>query len=204
LPLAREIQACVAGCPGTNIFVLGNHGLVICGDTCNACDSLLGEVERRLTVSPRYSPQPDYALLRQITAGSRWRLPDTESVHSLANDAISRYVVSAGVLYPCQAIFLGGRASVVPPHQRDLASRFAETENLPPFLIIAGAGVVVSDRITRAERQMLIGLSEVAARIDSSAPIRYLSPAELASVMTEDTQRYRQLAAINNAAVASV
>ena len=46
LALAREIESIPA--PGSDILVLGNHGLVLAADDCASVERLLDEVERRL------------------------------------------------------------------------------------------------------------------------------------------------------------
>ncbi|HWE48421.1 MAG TPA: class II aldolase/adducin family protein [Bryobacteraceae bacterium] len=81
LPLARAIQAALAVCPDTNIFVLANHGLVICGDDCTQAAETLHTVEQRVAISPRNEPQTD--------------------------DPVTARILQRGVLYPCQAMFFG-------------------------------------------------------------------------------------------------
>jgi Uncharacterized conserved protein len=52
IPLAREIEKAVAGRPETDVLILGNHGLVVCGTDCHTAETLLREVERRLAITP--------------------------------------------------------------------------------------------------------------------------------------------------------
>ena len=63
----------------------------------------------------------------------------------------------------------------------------------PRFFLVEGSGVIVSETMTRAEREMLLGLAEVVQRIDVEANIRYLSQAELTSVLNAEAYRYRGL-----------
>lgn len=206
LPLAHDVQECVSSAPDTNVFVLGNHGLVVCGESSDACQELLQDVEHRLTAQARPQLQPDYTLLRRLIADSPWRLPDCDCVHSLGTDLLSARIVSSGVLYPCQAIFLADSTSVVSPQYalNDVSPSSGHDGETKSFLIIEGAGVVVSEHMTRAESEMLVGLAEIARRIDPSAPLRYLSAIELNSVMTEDSHRYRQLATVSPTAGVSL
>jgi hypothetical protein len=83
LPLARAIEQALASYPETDIFVLANHGLVVCAENCEGAERLLWAVENRLAVKPRGSGK----LSERDRAGRR--------------------ILEAGVLYPCQAIFLG-------------------------------------------------------------------------------------------------
>jgi rhamnose utilization protein RhaD (predicted bifunctional aldolase and dehydrogenase) len=195
LPLAREVERAIACSPETDVLVLANHGLVVCGDSCEAAERLLHEVEARIAIAPRPAPEPDCNLLMQFAGTSGWRLPDDPSVHALGTDAWSGTVLSGGVLYPCQAIFLSPRMRVMP---RSVLSNSC-TEMANPFLIVEGAGVVVSDQLTGPAFATLTGLAQVLQRIDGSATIRYLDEPEVESVMSVDTYRYRERVETNSA-----
>ena len=65
IPLAREIALAVARAKETDVFILANHGLVVCGQHCAATEELLCEVERRLALSARPFPMPDSAVDRK-------------------------------------------------------------------------------------------------------------------------------------------
>lgn len=195
LPLARAIERATACSPETDILVLANHGLVVCGDNCEAAERLLHEVEARIAIAPRPAPEPDRGLLTQIAGTSGWRLPDDPSVHALGTDAWSGTVLSGGVLYPCQAIFLSPNMRVTP---RSILND-SHTEAANPFLIVEGAGVVVNEQMTGPAFATLTGLAQVLQRIDDTAPIRYLDAPEVESIMSVDTYRYRERVETNSA-----
>jgi rhamnose utilization protein RhaD (predicted bifunctional aldolase and dehydrogenase) len=199
LPLARAIEAATARSPETDILVLANHGLVVCGDDCESAERLLRAVEARIAIKPRPAPPPDYRQLMRLTGTSGWRLPDDPSVHALGTDAWSSTVLSGGVLYPCQAIFLSPRMRVMPRSiLSDSLAEHLQAETPNTFLIVEGAGVVVNERMTGPASATLTGLVQVLQRIDDSAPIRYLDEPEVESVMSADTYRYRELVETNS------
>jgi len=68
----------------------------------------------------------------------------------------------------------------------------AVTALAPASLSWKEEGVIVS-AMTRAEGEMLLGLAEVVRRIDVEANIRYLTQAELTSVLNAEAYRYRGL-----------
>lgn len=115
IPLAREIEKAVASAQETDVLILGNHGLVVCGHDCYTAEKLLREVERRLAITPRRFPKSDTTVLTMIARFSRWQFPDIDSLHALGTDAVSRKILKGGVLYPCQAIFLGRTMPLLPP-----------------------------------------------------------------------------------------
>jgi rhamnose utilization protein RhaD (predicted bifunctional aldolase and dehydrogenase) len=199
LPLGQEIRSVVSRCPDADVFVLGNHGLIISGDDCSAAEDLLWEVERRLLISPRIAPEPRSALLAQFSRVSQWRLAGTSALHALGTDPTTRRILKGGVLYPCQAIFLGQTPPMMP-----CSVPFSEVRNRRegrgsrPFLIVEGSGVMISDKITRAEFAMLAGLVEVVQRIGASVPVRYLTESDVTGVLSGGGYRYRE-SAENNA-----
>lgn len=201
LPLAREVQIASSAIPHADIFILGNHGLVACGDSCEKTESVLREVQQRLTIDPRKATKRNLRLLERVQRLSSWRLPDLEALHTLGTDVISRRIVKGGVLYPCQALFLGPTLTLLtaPKNLYDLPSRIDQVNASCPFLIVQGSGILVHDKITAAEYAMLNGFAEVVRRIETSAPIRYLTDCEVNSVLTADSHRYR-MSADNNAA----
>jgi rhamnose utilization protein RhaD (predicted bifunctional aldolase and dehydrogenase) len=195
IPLAKKIEKLVSAAPEANVFILGNHGLVICGNNCEGAEALLDEVERRLAIIPRPSPEPDAALLAALSDCSNWRFPDIPALHGLGTDPVSRMILREGVLYPCQAIFLGPRIPMVPfsvplSHFAGYSNGEAET---PTYTIIEGGGVVVNKKISSAEYATLVRLMQVVQRVGEFAPLRYLTVTEIASVLGDWTNRYRQL-----------
>lgn len=195
LPLSRAVRNALS-VGDADIFVLGNHGLVIAGEDCRAVENLLGEVGRRLSIRPRQAHPADYTMLAEASADSLWDLPDDDAVHALATDPISRAILAGGLLYPCQAIFSD---SSTPALFRSIAcsdspdqweSRFGNR----PLLLIEGRGVLIGRSMTSAECAMISGLAQVVQRIPASAPIRYLTDSEIATSSSAVAYRYRELA----------
>ncbi|HEY3453086.1 MAG TPA: class II aldolase/adducin family protein [Bryobacteraceae bacterium] len=189
MPLARAICAASINNPETDVFVLGNHGLVVCGQDCDVVESLLFEVERRLAIRPRPAADAQPSVLERVARSSHWRLPDADVLHTLGADTISRRIVDRGVLYPCQAIFLGAAL----PHFAS-SKGFSEIDGTSPVVVVEGSGVLTNENITAAEWAMLNGFAEVVRRIDTSAPIRYLTDQEVNSVLGENGHHYRMSA----------
>ncbi len=199
LPLGREIADVLAAHPKTDILMLGNHGLVVGGEDCETAERLLIEVERRLAIHPRSAPEARSALLARLARISPWRLPDLKHLHALGTDTTSRRVLKGGVLYPCQAIFLGRTAPFIPcsvPFS-EVRDYIAEHHACQSLLILEGSGVMVSERITRAEQATLTGLTEVLQRIGPAVPIRYLTESDVTGVLTGTLQHYRESAENN-------
>jgi rhamnose utilization protein RhaD (predicted bifunctional aldolase and dehydrogenase) len=184
-PLAREIAKAAARAPETNVFILGSHGLVVCGPDCDSAEKLLREVDWRLAVPPRKFAKPDLESLNAIARFPGWQFPEVQYLHALATDPGCRSILQGGVLYPCQATFLGQTTPFLPARiaQTKFAEWLAAQDTVPPFVAIEGVGVMVNDKMTSAERATLRALAEVALRTADSAPLRYLNSAEVADVL---------------------
>lgn len=199
LPLAREIERVLCARPDTDVLVLGNHGLVLGGEDCQATEALLTDIERRLAIPARQAHPADYALLAELAADSPWALPDDDAIHALATDPVSRTILDGGFLYPCQAIFSDAgtpelfRAEHMPAEHL-LEEPWTNPYAARPFLIVKGRGVVLNRAMTPAETAMLSGLAQVVQRLGASAPLRYLTPAEVAAGASTAAYRYRELA----------
>jgi len=185
-PLARAVEAS----PTADVFVLGNHGLVVCGNNCVETNSLLDQVESRLAIYPRSAPEPKLRIVEQFQRWTGWRLPESERIHSLANDPISRSVAKHGILYPCQAIFLGRNFPQF-PCSKPIAELSIEAFHNSPFLAVEGSGVLLNPKITAAEYAILEGFAEVLLRIGPATPIRYLTPHEISSALGAESFQYR-------------
>ena len=182
LPLAQEISKALQRDPDGDIFVLANHGLVVCGESFRSAEALLREVEERLAIVPRRPPHGN-SLLEQIAFAGRWTLPIDTGVHALGTDDVSRSILRRGVLYPCQAIFLSSSLSIL-----ECADEVPDSPDRP-FLIINRLGVLLNRTITRPEYEMLIGLAEVVQRLDDPDSIRYLTPGQVTEVLQAGSYR---------------
>ena len=188
IPLARQIGASLPLSP--DIFVLANHGLVIGAESCEEAEARLRDVEDRLAIVPRATPDPDLAELERLCAVSEFRLPEANEVHSLATDVFSSAIVSQGILYPCQAMFLGRYTCVL--SKRDSILRLirqyhAQNGVRPPALLIPGKGVLVASDLTPTESQILSGLSRVVQRLRPKTSIAYLDGREVDELLSSGT-----------------
>jgi rhamnose utilization protein RhaD (predicted bifunctional aldolase and dehydrogenase) len=178
--LAREVEQVFAADPDLDVLVLGNHGLVICGNDCSSVADLLIEVERRLAIPARTFQRPDYAGLQLVRRSLGWAFPRNEMIHALEMDEVSRAILRNGTLYPCQALYLGNKISS-PAVAPDAPQRPALNSSC--FVPIEKMGVLVDSTATETELATLTALTEVTLRIPKCAPIRYLSEAEICGVM---------------------
>jgi rhamnose utilization protein RhaD (predicted bifunctional aldolase and dehydrogenase) len=193
LPLARLIQEAVARAPQTDVLVLANHGLVVCGDSCAEAEERLREFELRVSIPPRVPPPAGWDALTQLSNGTRWRAPQSAALQAIGSDPISRRIVTGGVLYPCQAIFLSPQVATVPQDRGDWLEDITD-----PFVLVDDAGVLVRENPHPVVSATLAGLSQVLQRIPESAAIEYLAEHEVRALLCADVYHYREVVEDNS------
>ncbi|MDQ1472642.1 MAG: hypothetical protein QOJ99_4122 [Bryobacterales bacterium] len=195
LKLAAAVQAALASAPKAEVLVLANHGLVVGGPDCKSAEALLREVESRVAISPRRSPEPDWALLSRFAHSGVWRVPPSIAIHAMGTDAATRRMVSGGILYPCQAIFLTTQARTF---DRTLTSvDLAGVDE--PFVLVDGEGTLVRQRPNPTQSATLSGLALVLQRIPEAAPLRYLTDQQVRELLCADVYHYREVVEDNGA-----
>jgi rhamnose utilization protein RhaD (predicted bifunctional aldolase and dehydrogenase) len=190
LPLAREIRKRLK--PDTNVLILGNHGLVVAGETVAEAEALLDQVVQALTRPARPGPKPRLAPRVQ---GSDYVSSPDPGVHSLALDPVSLALVRKGTLYPDHIVFLGAGIAVAeagePP---GLAARRVGLTGRPEPKLIAvpGEGVLLPRDATPAIHAMARCLADVAVRLAANDPVRPLTREDELALVNWDAEKYRQ------------
>jgi len=179
LPLAVRLRAVAT--PGSQVFVLQNHGLIVTGNSVAEARAMLLEVERRLSVKPREGSGAPRREVPQLPKG--WRLPRHESIHFLATDPLARAILQRGALYPDQVVFLGTRATEgVPPE---------DTTPQPPYALIPGQHVLVDASKGAIVDEMLLGHTLLIQRL-TTPDLLTLSDLETTALIGWEAETYRQ------------
>ncbi len=195
LPLASAIRTAVKAQPEIQVFILANHGIVICGDTPLGTEALLREVETRIAIAPRTVPEPAWDDLNAIAERIGWRVPANPAVHALGMDPICRKMLAGGTLYPCQAIFLAPRVPMV--SQFVSPSDAAEIDSA--YVLVENRGTLLRQRQNPVEGLTLAGLAQVVLRLPEDAPIAYLAQKDVNDLLCADVYHYRERVEDNGA-----
>ena len=192
LPLSRIIAAKLR--PMTDVVILGNHGLVVAGETLDEASRLLNEVSEHLASEMRPPTAPDVAALESLAAGSDYLLPADKHVHAVATDQASCAFAEGGSLYPDHVIFLGA-GSVVASSGENAASvqrrLRGQGAHDPLSILFPGKGVLMHESASESALAMARCLSDVTARIPPGAIIRYLTDTENDQLLNWDAEKYR-------------
>jgi rhamnose utilization protein RhaD (predicted bifunctional aldolase and dehydrogenase) len=202
VPLARTIATRLS--PGTDVIVLGNHGLVVAAETVAQAKTLLERIAAALSAPRREAPLPDLAWLRDVTANTPYRLPADPAAHDIATAPENLAIARQGTLYPDHVVFLGPGVVVVEEGTvAGFARRFDDAGIMLPLMIaISGKGVLLHNSVLRGADELARGLAEVTARIPAGTRLTCLTPDEEDVLVNWDAEIYRQaLAGASRAAL---
>ncbi len=171
-PLTRDIRARLR--PGTDVLVLGNHGLVVGGSTTADAAALVAEVGHRLRRVPRVAPSPGD--LPQLDG---YRPAEDAHTHGTATDPRALAVARRGSLYPDHVIFLG--RGIAEPPTRDAM-----------MLVVPGRGVLLRQDASSGAIALARCLADVTARLDPDEPLRVLTEAEESELLGWGAEQYRK------------
>jgi rhamnose utilization protein RhaD (predicted bifunctional aldolase and dehydrogenase) len=171
LPLTREILARVE--PETQVIILQNHGMICCGSSVEAVDTVIRDVEARLAMAPRSitgaTPTDD------APEGFSWSPHSWLGVDERASD-----LAINGTYYPDHVVFLGPALA-----QND-------TPAMPPAILKQGQGVLIRDGATSSQLAMLACLSDVLARLPQDWSVDPIGAEAEVDLLNWDAEKYRQ------------
>jgi len=173
-----------------SIFILQNHGLVVCADTPEQAQDITLEVIQKTTVLAR-DMQYDLPKIRGLETQFKsigYKLPANSKIHNLACDPISfaSFAQRNNVLYPDQAVFLGKNALIIDSHADMNPTMRA------PFIVVPNLGVFIQESVSPMVEAMLLCHAEVLSRVSEGASLNYLSDSAVAELTNWDAEKYRQ------------
>jgi rhamnose utilization protein RhaD (predicted bifunctional aldolase and dehydrogenase) len=184
LPLAHAISERLR--PGIDVLVLGNHGLVVAGETVAEADALLNRVVKALAVPARQLVGPDLTGLAILTGATGYRLAASSETHAIATDPFALSLARNEVFYPDHAVFLGIGIA-------------AEIASNAPAVAIPGKGVLIRNDAKPAVEPMVRCLADVMRRIEPGTPLVSLTDENIAMLLNWDAEKYRQGLSVSQA-----
>ena len=177
LPLANAIAARLK--PGTDVLVLGNHGLVVAAETIVEADTLLDRVVNALVRPVRALVPPDLAALNLLCKGTDYIPAGNNETHALATDELALDRGKDRVFYPDHVVFLGAGVAT-------------EIEIGAPLVAIPGKGVLVRRNAKPAVEPMGRCLADVMRRVEADDPLTALDAEAIDHLVNWDAEKYRQ------------
>ncbi|MEO9826300.1 MAG: class II aldolase/adducin family protein [Paracoccaceae bacterium] len=191
--LARSVLNVLT--PETDVIVLGNHGLIVAGETVDAVQSLQLTVHEALALEPLHLDGIDESALSTHIDGA-YELPDDRMLHQLALSDARVAHVSQGSLYPDHVIFCGIAVTRLAPGKTTSDAEDAARQAgapAPVCLLVPGAGLLLRTDANSGAKTMLRCLSDVIMRLPETAKLNYLTTAENFELLDWDAEKYRQV-----------
>lgn len=177
------------------VYVLENHGLIICANNGEEALKLQEEVIKRLKIKPRLKYKPDIEQLIKIckqfkSIGIDAFLPTDIITHSLTTDKISRDLLKQNPLYPDHIVFCGLRPLII--NKNDIY-KFTKAEYLNyNYCIIDGIGVIIFRNASSSSVEIMLKTqSLIHLRIPSYKSVKTLSDFECSELINWEAESYR-------------
>ena len=177
LPLANAITARLK--PGTDVLVLGNHGLVVAAETVAEAEALLDRVVSALVRPVRVLVPPDLAALCLLCRGTDYAPANNNETHALATDRLALDRGKDAVFYPDHVVFLGVGVAT-------------EIESGAALVAAPGKGVLIRENAKPAVEPMGRCLADVMRRVEADDPLTALDAEAIDHLVNWDAEKYRQ------------
>ena len=175
-PLTREIAARLRA--GTDVVVLGNHGLVVGADSVEAAAARVALVQQRLRVAVRAAPIRHERARGDGDGDSGYRFAEDPVTHATALDPLRLALARRGSWYPDHVIFLG-------PGVSDCADGRT-------MVVVPGVGVMLRADASAGAAALARCLADVTGRLDPDAALVTLTAEDEATLLGWDAEKYRQ------------
>ena len=176
--LTRALRDALQG-RRADIVILGNHGLLVAGETLADVEAQMAEVERRLDLPTTGAPMPQTG-----AAPAGLRPVRHTKAHRLASDPLFRTRAAAGSYYPDHVIFLGPGAR--------LGDTLTVPNGVQKLTLVPDAGAFLPDDAIPSADEMALCLALVLERVPEDAELTPLSADAEATLLNWDAEAYRQ------------
>ncbi len=188
--LARSVMEVLK--PDINVIVLGNHGLIVAGDSIDEVRDLQNAVHKALALPATKLDGEDHAALLARVDDRAYGLPDDPLLHQIALSDQRVAQVVAGSLYPDHVIFCGIAATALTPNQTTQDATGDDSRPHPVCLLVPGAGLLVHKDASIGAKTMLRCLADVITRLPGTAELTYLTQEQNYELLDWDAEKYRQ------------
>jgi len=174
-----------------NVIILGNHGLVVGGNSPAEVTGLVEKVVSQVkTVTRNYNHDSFTISLCDNSCPAGFVRADSDFAHLSACDSHALSIVTGGTLYPDHVVFLKrGALSVMlgetVPSKRD-----------SDLILIPNIGAYVPEGATRAAHEMAGAIGLIASQIPHGFTVNYLSQENEDELLNWDAEKYRHKLAL--------
>lgn len=182
-----------------NIFILENHGLVVCGHNLNEIKKLIEEVRLRLKtkINKPLIIEPEYLINSKINLkNSGYSFCKDKLINNLAFYQPWIQKLSKGVALPDFLIFLGPNFVVLNHNDKDLFDKLKKLSDVSlPFnscVILIDKGVLIRNDALKGTLEIARSAYDLMCRIPDTADLKYLNEKQTGELINWEAEHYRQ------------
>ena len=191
-PLANAVSRALA--PGVDVVVLGNHGVIVAGDTVGEAERLLHRVAAAVSAPPAEAGRPGLEGLAAVAGDGYRPLEADHPLHGVALSPRLLQVACGGAFYPDHVVFCGVDATALAPDETAgvvVARRAAAGLAPPVFMLVPGKGALIRSEASAGAQALARCLGDVLARFPPGASPVYLTAEQCAELLDWDAEKYR-------------
>ena len=182
-----------------NVFILQNHGLIVCGDNLEEIkklnfkirECLQNELNKNIIVKSK-----DNSNYEMNLKNTQYKLLDEDYAFDLANNKSWLKKISLGAFLPDVLVFLGPKILQIKPDEKKLSFKLNKLSKLSlPFnscIILSGYGVIIRNDSLNGTIEMIKLLSELMHRVPEEEELEYFNDGQVLSLLNWEAEHYRQ------------
>ena len=182
-----------------NVFILQNHGLIVCGDDLEEIKKLNFKIRKCLqnelnkNIIVKSKDNSNYEMNLKNT---QYKLLDEDYAFDLANNKSWLKKISLGAFLPDVLVFLGPKILQIKPDEKKLSFKLNKLSKLSlPFnscIILSGYGVIIRNDSLNGTIEMIKLLSELMHRVPEKEKLEYFNDGQVLSLLNWEAEHYRQ------------
>ena len=187
-----------------NVFILENHGLIVCGQSLEEVQKLNHEVRFRLK---KLQGKIFYGISQEIDKevnlkNTGYKYCRDNFINNIAFQKPWIDKISKGVFLPDFLVFLGPKISILNPKDEGLQDRLKKLSQTPlPFnscIILAKNGVLIRDDALKGTLEIIRCAYDLLCLMPDSLDLKYLNENEIKDLLNWEAEHYRQKQNISN------
>ena len=182
-----------------NVFILQNHGLIVCGDDLDEIkklnlkirDCLQNELNKNIIIKSENNNNFEINL-----KNTQYKILNEDYAFDLANNKSWLKKISLGAFLPDVLIFLGPKILQIKPDEKKLSFKLNKLSKLSlPFnscIILSGYGVIIRKDSLNGTVEMIKLLYELMHRVPEEEELEYFNDGQVLSLLNWEAEHYRQ------------
>lgn len=191
--LARAVFEELANRPDADVVFMGNHGVVIGGNSVDQVLETLQTLTLKLKAQRSLSVPEASPATRQSDLLVRGYIAcvDKEVSQLAIKDELINRLRRDWALYPDHVVFLGATPAIIEANSSKL-DLDEIVRNKPPFIFSCSEGVYENLAATPAQKSQLRCYFDVVSRLGGEEKLSTLSDLQVSELLDWDAEKYRQ------------